>query len=438
MLEKSNLEVLKNCIPLEALSQTFKDAIEIARELGFAYIWIDSLCIIQDDPEDWKRESALMRDVYGGSGLNIAASGAVDGRSGCFFKLPQNRICQVQVKQGNQFWSYDCVTSRIYSDCLSEMPLMKRGWALQERLLPPRSLQFTSTEVFWECHEKVACETFPEQVPTYLTYHGQFFEKKPISRSMWHWIVELYSECQLTYTKDKLIAISGLARIIQEQTRDQYVAGMWRKDLELQLCWFKSFGIGQDQRVLPYRAPTWSWASLDCRTVMYGEIQGNGGVDIWIQVLDVQLQALDSNPLGQLSTAELRLSCLYLVDVGVRIHESLGVVFGALIIDGQSFNCVIYFDCLGEDEHYKLQEAKAMPVYMTSRFGLTGLLLEHTGKQRGQYQRIGCFSFFPSSSEHSKAFVSNMVKPSYQVAEEECLEIQKDEDGKTKRIITLV
>jgi hypothetical protein len=237
-LEKSNLEVLKNGIPLEALSQTFKDAIEIARELGFAYIWIDSLCIVQDDPEDWERESALMSDVYGVSGLNIAASGAVDGRSGCFFKLPQNRICQVQVKQGNQFWSYNCVTSRIYSDCLSEMPLMKRGWALQERLLPPRSLQFTSTEVFWECHEKVACETFPEQFPNYLTYCGQFFEKKPISRSMWHWIVERYSECQLTYTKDKLVAISGLAQIIQKQTRDQYVAGMWRKDLELELCWF--------------------------------------------------------------------------------------------------------------------------------------------------------------------------------------------------------
>jgi len=166
MLEKSNIEVLKNEIPLEALSQTFKDAIEIARELGFAYIWIDSLCIVQDDPEDWNRESALMSDVYGGSGLNIAASGAVDGSSGCFFNQPQNRTCQVQVKLGDQVHSYICVTFSSYHQCLGSMPLMKRGWALQERLLPPRTLHFTSREVFWECHEKVACKTFPEQFPT--------------------------------------------------------------------------------------------------------------------------------------------------------------------------------------------------------------------------------------------------------------------------------
>jgi hypothetical protein len=253
----------------------------------------------------WKRESALMSDVYGGSGLNIAASGAVDGKSGCFFKLPQNRICQVQAKLGNQVYSYDCVPSGMYVRCLSRMPLMRRGWALQERLLPPRSLQFTSTEVFWECHEKVACETFPEQFPTSLAFTSSFFKKEPISRSMWGWIVERYSGCKLTKPKDKLVAISGVARIIQEQTRDQYIAGMWRKDLELQLCWFKPPGVWQDQRVLPYRAPTWSWASLDCEIAMYGETiamygetKGEGGVDTWIQVLDVQFQALDSNPLG--------------------------------------------------------------------------------------------------------------------------------------------
>jgi hypothetical protein len=305
MLKKSNLKVLKNHIPLEALSQTFKDAIEIARELGFAYVWIDSLCIVQDDPEDWKRESALMSDVYGGSSLNIAASGAVDGRSGCFFNLPQNRTCQVRVKLGDQFYSYDCVTTGMYDKCLSYMPLMKRGWALQERLLPLRTLHFTSTEVFWECHQKIACETFIEQFPTSLAYHDSFFKKEPISRSMWGWIVERYSGCKLTKPKDKLVAISGVARIIQEQTRDQYIAGMWRKDLELQLCWFKPPGVWQDQRVLPYRAPTWSWASLDCEIAMYGETiamygetKGEGGVDTWIQVLDVQFQALDSNPLG--------------------------------------------------------------------------------------------------------------------------------------------
>jgi hypothetical protein len=205
-----------------------------------------------------------MSDIYGNSGLNIAASGAVDGRSGCFFELPQNRICQVQVRLGNRLCSYNYATGLMYTNSLMEMPLMKRGWALQESLLPSRTLHFTSTEVFWECHAKVACETFPEEFPTPHPWIERFFMKKPISRSMWRLIVEEYSKCQLTYTKDKLVAISGLARIIQQQTRDQYVAGMWRKDLELQLCWYREHSSLPDQRVLPYRAPSWSWASIDC------------------------------------------------------------------------------------------------------------------------------------------------------------------------------
>jgi hypothetical protein len=131
MLKRSNLEALEIRIQLEMLSQTFKDAIEVARELGLAYIWIDSLCIVQDDPDDWIQESELMSDVYSGSCLNIAASGVIDGRSGCFFESLQNRECKIQVKLGSKFCSYDCVTSEMYTSCLSNMPLMERGWTLQ-------------------------------------------------------------------------------------------------------------------------------------------------------------------------------------------------------------------------------------------------------------------------------------------------------------------
>jgi hypothetical protein len=381
-----------------------------------------------------------MSNVYGGSGLNIAATRAPDGRSGCFFKVPQNRICQVQVRLGNQILSYNCVSSRMYENCLSSMPLMERGWALQERLLPPRTLHFTSTEVFWECHEKVACETFPEQFPTSLISAERFFKKKPMSRPMWSWIIERYSECQLTKTKDKLVAISGLARIVQEQTKDQYVAGMWRKDLELQLCWFKVASSWRGQIVISYRAPTWSWASLDCQVKLWG--QGPEPEDVWIRVLDVQLQHLDSDPLGQLSMAQLRLSCFYLVDVGVKMRQldstNPSGREGVLIVGRKPLNCWISFDRLADDESHKLQKAKAMPVCMYSAREATGLLLEPTGKQRGQYQRIGWFYFIFGCSKNSKVFLSNMIKPSYQVAEEECLEIQTDKDGRTRRIITLV
>ncbi|PSN73505.1 HET-domain-containing protein, partial [Corynespora cassiicola Philippines] len=73
-LQHDNFARLSQDIPHEELSNTFKDALHIARRLGMSYIWIDSLCIIQDDPQDWTRESSLMAQIYETSALNIAAT----------------------------------------------------------------------------------------------------------------------------------------------------------------------------------------------------------------------------------------------------------------------------------------------------------------------------------------------------------------------------
>lgn len=85
-LNSQNIDSLARAIPNNMLSKTFKDAIQITRRLGIAYLWIDSLCIIQNDDNDWEHEASLMSSVYGGSTINIAASTAVDGTEGCFSK----------------------------------------------------------------------------------------------------------------------------------------------------------------------------------------------------------------------------------------------------------------------------------------------------------------------------------------------------------------
>lgn len=202
----------------------------------------------------------------------------------------------------------------------------------------------------------------------------------------------------------------------------------------------------QGQRVFSYRAPSWSWASIDFRVDLWGEEQlsRQESEDTWAQVLDVQLQLLDSDPLGQLSIAQLRLSCLCLVDVGVKIipivSTATGEIHAFLTVNDRSGSlyCRISFDRSGGDVYSYFKKVKAMPVFNRGEFGVTGLLLEPTGEQRGQYQRIGWFSFFFSSLSNRKDFASYMVKPCYQAAEEECLEIQKDKDGNTQRVITLV
>ncbi|CAO2652291.1 Nn.00g005740.m01.CDS01 [Neocucurbitaria sp. VM-36] len=431
-LNRHNLDSFREAIPEEALPQTFKDAIVTARELGLLYIWIDSLCILQDDTEDWLREAANMSSVYGASSLNIPASGAPDGNFGCFFQRENTLQCQIQVDSGRSAVRYRCVPSGMYYSSLSEMPLMDRGWTLQERLLPSRTVHFTSTQAFWECYQKVACEIFPDQFPLSLAYANSYLQKQPVSRSMWSWIVERYTSSDLTYAADKLVAISGLARDIQIQTRDQYVAGIWRKDLEFQLCWYNSIGQ-QCKRVAPYRAPTWSWASLDCLidcSIAERLKYTRANTVLWIEVLDVQLQFAGADALGQLSSASLRLGCTRLLHVTLQFE----VETDYMTVANKKFEALVSVD---QGNATKVHEAVALPIFGSSDSGrILGLFLEPTTQQKGQYRRLGIFDLY--KSKHCKAFEAASSDRSCWVEGSGLLRIRTDKFGKTHRIITLV
>lgn len=147
----------------------------------------------------------------------------------------KNWRCQVNVKAGDREKLFDCVPLYYY-ESLTSTPLASRGWAVQERFLPRRTLHFTKQEVFWECHEMIVSETFPSEIPLSIKLHI-LLQKRLICSEIWTRIVREYSRCKLTLSRDRLVAISGLARLSAGESGDEYVAGMWRKDLELQLCW---------------------------------------------------------------------------------------------------------------------------------------------------------------------------------------------------------
>ncbi|KAE8449665.1 hypothetical protein EG329_007995 [Mollisiaceae sp. DMI_Dod_QoI] len=284
-LTEGNLHELQEKIPPEALSKTFLDAIFVCRELGIDYIWIDSLCIIQDDPEDWRKEAALMTKVYGHSYINIAASGAVDGSVGLFF--PRQTP-----------WRYS----------IASMPLSGRGWALQERLLPHRTILFTATQAFWECYESVACEIFPKTYPMVLYGDNDapnrgVFRKEPTHKMPWEHIVTDYAHCSLTFTRDKLVAISGLAREIQQHTKDQYCAGLWGKNIATHLYWLVSYDIipSNSSPELNDTAPTWSWASVNA-PIMMNPIDKltDSHIVRYVELLDIYTQP-NEDPFGPIS-----------------------------------------------------------------------------------------------------------------------------------------
>lgn len=365
----------------------------VARDLNIPYIWIDSLCIMQDDKDDWVREAATMSSVYGHSTLNIAASGAPDGRFGCFSpRLEPLRTFRVPVpnSSGHEI-TYACFSIHYYKRSLADMPLMERGWTLQERLLPKRNLHFTKTQAFWECHQRIACEAFPNNFPTSLTYADVYLQKQPISRTMWGWIIEQYARCNLTYNADKMVAISGLARHIHLQTHDQYIAGMWREGLERQLCW-KVVGAGYKG---VRRAPTWSWSSLDSPIwwSYFDFYVGARETKLWVKVLDVDVQHAGDDPFGQVSSSRLRLSYTLLVHAEFGHTESMDASneqTSLVTIAGSTARAQISLDedWVGDE----IRSAHFLPVCS----GLTsarihGLLLRKVNGAESQYFRLGRF-----------------------------------------------
>ena len=242
---------------MQSLTRTFKDAIAVTRELGLGYIWIDSLCIVQDSPRDWEGESALMSTVYGNSTINLAAAGAIDGSHGLFLQ-PENYVGRVHidVKIDGAVEGWDIANS-LYYESVPTSPLGKRAWTLQERLLAPRTLYFSHTELFWECRELDARESFPDRLPDIAKRNLYYRDSTKSISDQWGTVVQMYTQANLTYPSDKLVAISGVARRAQEQNNDEYLAGMWRKGLEQQLCWVSA---GRESSrpppAEPYRAPT--------------------------------------------------------------------------------------------------------------------------------------------------------------------------------------
>ena len=163
---KANIKDMQCEIPLKKLPQTFRDAIVTVRELDLRFLWIDALCIIQDDPVDWAREAATMSMVYGSAYLTIVATSAVSSTDG-FLKRPQDMAASISCYKDNCTEPVDRLLIAYqgadgdqgsWSSLVEEARWNTRGWTLQERLLSRRVLHFTKRKILWECRATDASE----------------------------------------------------------------------------------------------------------------------------------------------------------------------------------------------------------------------------------------------------------------------------------------
>ncbi|KAF4832018.1 hypothetical protein CGCTS75_v004924 [Colletotrichum tropicale] len=263
LLTSSTMSQFRQGVEISSLPKTFQDTVIVARRLGIRYIWIDCLCIIQDSRDDWEAEAPEMRHVYANAACNIAAS-ASDDADGGLFRSRDGRdirpgLVTSTLASGHPETFY--IFDKSYWDRhLLGGSLHRRGWVFQERFLGPRQLYFTQHQVLWECLEEHKCEGFPQGIPLHTSFKDTERLLKPFEE-LWRDLVTAYSQCRFTRPEDKLYAFSGIAKLFQEVTGDRYLAGLWRSRVLDLLNW--TVFTPKPRLSSQYRAPSWSWASVD-------------------------------------------------------------------------------------------------------------------------------------------------------------------------------
>ncbi|KAJ8112221.1 hypothetical protein OPT61_g5361 [Boeremia exigua] len=329
-----NINDLKSPTPVERLGQTFRDAIKTALELGLEYIWIDSLCIIQDSTEDWHRESVKMSLVYGNSMCNIAATTASDNDAGCF--RPHNENTLEPVKITFEKSSVYLTDTQHWAQRFQAELLNQRAWVVQERLLSPRNIHYDRDQLVWECNELFASERFPKGFGGLINktakplrisldtarLNGQ--EEAILGQSLrqvWRPAVNKFAFTNITKPTDRHIAIHGIGSRIRDICGWPYVAGMFLKNLQSQLCW-ATIGDCKSLRPECAIAPSWSWVSVNQPVEMMpqwylveNDKTGDGPrpedlkEQYLCRVTDVESGSSAEESTGHVSTAKLHVSC---------------------------------------------------------------------------------------------------------------------------------
>lgn len=251
----------------------------------------------------------MMDKVYRNAYCTVAADGAADSNGGCI--INQNtlaiRPCMVHTDDGPMY----CLPPEALLQRNFELePLEQRAWALQERILSPRILHCTTDQLFWECNEEFKCQTYPHD----LKGNGDFRKVPRITldllphgslHSQWNGVILDYCKRSLTKEEDKLIALSGIAKAFQSRmTDDIYLAGLWYYSLPLALLW-RVADETSVTRPSSYRAPSWSWASIDGNIIPNNTETAMDICQPCLDVLSSNIDLVSEDTTGQVKGGDL-------------------------------------------------------------------------------------------------------------------------------------
>ena len=332
---KSSFETRSQPFPISDLPQTIQDAASVALQLSIRCLWVDSLCIIQDSHDDKTKEISRMDKIYQNTFVTISATNALSVYSGFlnheYYDTSSHRL-PLLYPDGSTGHAFIGEDPWYHID-----PLDRRAWALQERYLSRRLLDYTSLGLKKSCREKkisdvpdprkkAAKVTFSMTLATILDHeYGSNHDNRADLLRAWDKILRHYTQRQLTERQDKLPALGGLAIRFQERLQSEYVAGLWREYIPQGLLWH---GVNAFQKTLfrreltplrravTHEAPTWSWASVegpllseDGDTFDRGYEESYHKIDITVQISECKVTLKNPIlPFGQVTGGLLQVS----------------------------------------------------------------------------------------------------------------------------------
>ncbi|KAK5659844.1 hypothetical protein OQA88_13307 [Cercophora sp. LCS_1] len=374
------------------MPRTLRDAVYITRALGFRYLWIDALCILQGDSaeavRDWEMESARMEHIYGDAVVTLVAAWASH--------------CNGGIIRPEGGFGVGGVTWRGFK----HEPINSRAWALQEWLLSSRVATFTSTgAAFFHCSSPA--EGAPPTVFGHMIYRFRFpLPPQEPSSLNWIHIVSNYTSRNLTNARDKLPAMAGLVRRYDRLTgfkSGRYLAGLWEASLMGDLLWRRDvlfdafFNAPQPSRARMGQAPTWSWGSVN-GNIAYTTYFATGWMAPYVaEVVSCAVVLATADPYSMVSSGTLVVrgpakpapaGCVRVGD-----HDTPG------LFDGADYVGTIYLD-LDDDAAINMSHrAEALCCLLVcTRVYHHALLLQRIREDPDVYERVGLV--ISSTDEH--------------------------------------
>lgn len=240
------------------LPQNFQDVFVLAELLGIRYVWIDALCIVQDDQDDWLAQARQMGSVYTNASITLALHQPRSSTEGFLWRMRVPEWLEISTRAARMkglqpFWlRLPAIDEHFIEDAIRSGQITDRGWCLQELWLSTRILHVVEDKFIWRCPHSRDTDNI-----TYIVRESIPFDNDiEASSACWHRLVRRYSRCELTMATDKLPALSGIHSLWPKSHIQRSHCGHLGINVHTGLLWYRERGNSITR--IRGRAPSWS------------------------------------------------------------------------------------------------------------------------------------------------------------------------------------